>query len=321
MNSRWSCHRRGGLHWGMSALCRAMLALMLSLGCGCASTGVRHSDRVVALTLIDTHVNVDLSDLDCAGCLDYDGHQLLAGEELAAVVPSHVVPAGKGPFVAVNSNGHWLVAFSGSTPSHEEDYAYGLFRDDWTMAGWVETPATRNHHRRKFLFLDWCPQGSIAVVAEDVGGQLRVGTCGPGSLRLREIFHTDQASSIEFHSWFESTLIITQEKGAVWSIDPIAGNSALVCELPVGRGFVHAVRASPDGRYLAVEMGDFKRRESGLWIVDLQTGRSEPLTWERTTYRHRPICWSAPDTIRFLRRTSPETGYQHFEARLDFTEW
>lgn len=330
MNWRWSCHEGGWTPWGISALRRALLALALSVGCGCSGAGVRHSDRVVALKLIDANLNIDLSDaIIYAGCPDGNDSRRLAGEELAAVIPSHLIPVGKQPFAAARSNSYWLVAFTGEAEGIRSawwDHAYGFFSDDWTPAGWVETQ-TAGKQYRKLLFMDWCPQKRMAVIAEDVGGKLRVGVCGPDSLRLREVFHADHASSVELRSWFDGSLVITQEKGAVWRIDPVTGESALVCQLPVDRGFVRDARASPDGRYLAVEMGDFKWteaglwREAGLWIVDLLTGRWEPLTWEKTTYRHRPVCWPAPDTIRFLRFASQESGYQLFEARLDLSEW
>jgi len=237
------------------------------------------------------------------------------------VIPSSLLPAGKSPFAAISSNGYWLVALKETerTRLAEGDYTYGIFRDNWVLHGWIGNVAD-DTQRCRLLFMDWVPGKYVAAVGEECEGELRVSVCRPDSLRLREVFRTDQVGSMVFHSWFDSALILVEDKGPIWMIDPLAGESALICELPVDRGFIHAVQASPDGRYLAAEVGDFKRRQSGLVIVDLLTKRSEQLTWERIAHRHRPVCWPARDTIRFLRRVPKDTGYQVFEARLDLSE-
>jgi hypothetical protein len=160
-----------------------------------------------------------------------------------------------------------------------------------------------------------------------------IGLVDPSSARFDLIARVDDVAEESLPAWIlwrgNALLVCYEAEGAnvVVEVETESGDARRVLVEGTWDPSLTAVETpclSPDGRFLAFDRvrspSSMARggRCSGLWLLDLDSGKCVELTYEDTgDYHHRLLGWESTDRLLFTRRVEEERptpahgGYLH----------
>ena len=219
-----------------------------------------------------------------------------------------------------------VVAENMASPGHEQEV--WLFDRRWQPKGKVTGLSLRGE--RRHLRVAWDSAGrTLAVLATVRGGEfpLEVGLVEPSSTtNLRSIVRVNCVDWTHM-LWAGEYLIVfyfdaSRKNNTVLKINKETGEFKTLYSEDAsldGHSPIDRTRAllSPDKRFLAFSrISDSRWKRFGIWLLDLNTGDCQPLTYESgTDYYHYLVGWEGPDSLVFVRHM-PSGEDRFYRARV-----
>ena len=164
----------------------------------------------------------------------------------------------------------------------------------------------------------------LGIIFHDRGRSWRevVGVVEPPSLRFRVLFRDVYSGDIRGLAWAGSGLVLAYSNRLVLVDIASGAKRDLYADpsVPAPRhGHIWSVLGSPHGSYIAFARMPvpMSGSQSGLWMVDVTSGKCSEVTYERLGwYHHDLLYWDSPKTLLFSRKTDFGRYYSIYRASV-----